>query len=174
MSHIVEIDLLINDLECLKRAVAADPRLEWREQQTYKWFGQSYGVLPEGTTKEDLGKCDFAIGVKGNPKAYEVGVVKKKDGTGYTLVGDFWNGGYGLCEVVGEKITQPYKKTVQLKGNPVEVTVTPTADEQQGHNFFKLANSYAAQVSAKAMRKKGFKATIKAGAAGDYEVVCAK
>jgi hypothetical protein len=177
MSHIVEIKLLINDLAALKAAVAADPRLEWREKKTYNWYGRSVGdyPLPEGITKEDLGKCDFAIGVKDNPEAYEVGVIKKKDGTGYTLMGDFYKGGYGLCEVVGEKITEPYLAQVkQPDGTIKEVLTQPTPDDIKGHNFYKLANAYAAQVSAKAMRKKGYRVTIKAKAQGDYEVTCVK
>lgn len=176
MSHIVEVKMIIKDLDALRAAVAADPRLEWREKQTYNWYGVSVGdyPLPEGVTKDMLGKCEFAIGVKDHPEAYEVGVVKKNDGSGYTLMADFYNGGYGLCEVVGEKIMESYKETVVIKGKPTEVTVTPTATDKAGHNFFKLANSYAAQVSAKKMRKKGYKATIKAGASGNYEVICVK
>lgn len=159
MSHIIEIELLINDLAALKAAVAADPRLEWREKKTYNWYGRRVGnePLPGGLSVSDLGKCDFAIGVKGKPGAYEVGVIKKKDGSGYTLMGDFYCGGFGLCEVVGEK----------LPGST-------NHDDKQGHNFYKLANSYAAQVSAKAMKKKGFKVQIKPQPNGNYEVVCKK
>lgn len=153
MSHIVEIKMIINDLASLRKAVSADPRLEIREKKTYKWYGTSVGnyPLPEGVTVDMLGKCEFAIGVVGNPNAYEVGVIKKKDGT-YTLMGDFYAGGFGLCEVVGEK----------------------TKEDPSGNNFFKLANSYAAQVAAKSMRKKGYAVNIKAQPGGQYEVQCKK
>ena len=159
MSHIVENDLVINDLAALKAAVAAIPGLEWREKKTYNWYGVSVGdyPLPEGMTKEELGHCEFAIGLKDRPGAYEVGVVKRKDDKGYSLVVDFWSGGHGLCAVVGEKVKDG-----------------KTREEKQGLNCLKLANSYAAQVSAKAMRKKGYKATIKANEEGSYEVTCIK
>jgi len=160
MSHIVEIDLIINDLAALKAAVSAIPGLEFREsKKTYNWYGVSVGdyPLPEGMTKEELGHCEHAIGITGNRNAYEVGVVKRKDGKGFSLVLDFWSGGKGLCELVGEKVKDGR-----------------TRNEKTGLNCLKLANSYAAQVSAKAMKKKGYKTSIKCNQEGAYEVSCTK
>lgn len=160
MSHIVEIDLIINDLAALKAAVAAIPGLEWKEgKKTYNWYGRSVGnyPLPVGMTKEELGHCEHAIGVAGKPNAYEVGVVKRKDGKGFSLVLDFWNGGGGLCALVGEKVKDG-----------------KTHEEKAGLNCLKVANSYAAQVSAKAMKKKGYKTSIKCNQEGAYEVSCTK
>lgn len=104
MSHIAEIELQIKDLQALKEAAKA-LGLELREgQETYRWYGRSVGdyPLPAGFTKEDLGKCEHALSIPGSPYAYEIGVVARKDGKpGYTLLWDFWQGGYGLEEKVG-------------------------------------------------------------------------
>jgi hypothetical protein len=155
MSHVVDIDLAITDLDCLKKAVA-DLGLEWREKQTYRWYGRHVGdyPLPAGFTPDDLGKCEFAVGIPGNSRAYEVGVVKRKDGNGYTLLVDFYCGGNGLCEKVGEKV--PGEKNRELR---------------DGYNCLKLANCYAAHVSAKSMRKKGYTTKVTSTPEGQYRVV---
>src|SRR6266446_5904173 len=99
MSHVAEIDMEIKDLDALK-AAAQDLGLEFCEgQQTYKWYGHSVGdfPMPAGFKEQDLGKCEHALRVKGNPGAYEIGIVPRRDGRpGYTLLWDFWAGGLGL------------------------------------------------------------------------------
>jgi len=117
VSHVATIDLEIKDLDCLIMA-ASDCGLEQRHQSTYKWYGHHVGdyPMPEGFTADELGKCDFALGVKGNTKAYEIGCVKR--GGKWTLLWDFWNGGYGLQDKVGPgccKLKQHYAKHVALK-----------------------------------------------------------
>ncbi|MEW6545048.1 MAG: DUF1257 domain-containing protein [Nitrospirota bacterium] len=114
MSHVAIIDIEIKDLEALKMA-CRDLGLEFvADQRTYRWYGRSVGDYPppEGFTVQDLGKCEHAIRVPGNAQAYEIGVAKRRDGRpGWTLLWDFWNGGYGLQEKVGEKavrLTQAY------------------------------------------------------------------
>jgi hypothetical protein len=156
MSHVAEIDLVITDIEVLKQAVASIEGLEWREKNTYKWFGTHVGdyPLPEGFTPEDLGKCEFAIGVKGRPEAYEIGVVKKKDGSGYTLLADFYGGGYGLCAIAGEKV----------KGSPIR-------ELRSGQNVLRVANAYAAYMTAKQMKKKGYTSVVSCSPEGKYRVV---
>ena len=120
MSHVEEIVLDINDLDCLKEA-ATHFGMELVEQKTYKWFGRSVGdyPIPEGFTASDLGKCDYALRIPGNSKAYEVGVVARKDGKpGYKLLWDFWQGGYGLREKIGEKgkkLKQEYGVALAIK-----------------------------------------------------------
>jgi hypothetical protein len=105
MSHIAQVtDLYITDLETL--AVAAKScGLELVKQDHYRWYGTSVGdtPLPLGFRAEDLGKCDYVLKVPGNRYAYEMGVVRRRDGEpGYTLLWDFWQGGYGLQERVGD------------------------------------------------------------------------
>lgn len=102
-SHIVKIATVIKSLDALKAAAAA-LGLEFRQgQQTYRWYGRSVGdyPLPDGIDSKQLGRCDHAIGIPGDHKAYEVGVVKMPNGT-YSLLWDFWNGGYGLESAIGK------------------------------------------------------------------------
>ena len=117
MSHVTTIKMEIKDLqaleECCKKA-----GLEFRKgQKTYKWWGYSVGdyPIPKGFTKEDLGKCDHAIGVP-NKSTYEIGVVVK-DGK-ITLLWDFYGGGQGLEKVAGKdccNLTQAYTQNVAIK-----------------------------------------------------------
>ena len=118
MSHVASIDLEIKDLDCLFKA-AAELGLEVRAGQTsYRWFGTHVGdyPLPEGVTLEDLGRCEHALGVPNNGKAYEIGIAKVNGK--WTLLWDFFMGGYGLQRLVGEgcqKLKQGYAKQVALK-----------------------------------------------------------
>lgn len=125
MSHVVKVDIQIKDLDALRRA-AESLGLQFREgQKTYRWYGHYMGdyAMPQGVTKEQLGKCDHAIGVPGNSQAYEVGVMGNADGT-YSLMWDFWQGGYGLQALVGKDC-----------GNLIErygIEVARSAAEAQG------------------------------------------
>jgi len=128
MSHVANVALEVKDLDCLGKA-ATRLGMWMKQQPTYKWWGHSVGdyPLPAGFTKDDLGKCEYAIGVPGNDKAYEVGVVKRRDGKpGYLLQWDFYAGGYGLQEKVG-----------------VDCNL--------------LKQAYGTEVAAKELRKKGFR-----------------
>ena len=116
MSHVVSIQAEVRDLEALKVA-AARLGLEFNEgQRTHRWYGTSVGdyPLPTGFTVDDLGKCEHAISVPGNHTAYEIGVVKRRDGVaGYELLYDLWQGGYGLVNHVGRncnKLVQEYSR----------------------------------------------------------------
>lgn len=87
MSHIVDMEVSIQDLEALKASCPA-LGLEFLEnQRTHKSYFQ--------------GQCDHAIRVVGNERAYEIGVVKNVVGSGYKLVADPYDGGYGLMEKIG-------------------------------------------------------------------------
>jgi len=140
MSHITTIKVEIKDLQALRDACKA-VGLEFREnQKTYKWYGQSMGdyPLPVGFTKKDLGKCDHAIGVKGKRDAYEIGVCMR-DGK-YTMLWDFWNGGFGLQEIAGTdccNLTQAYARNVSVKearkiAAQHNMTVSETTDAETG------------------------------------------
>lgn len=104
MSHVVQISLEITDLDAL--ATAAEMcGMKMSKQSQYRWWGYSVGdfPLPEGFSEKDLGKCDYALTVKDKPDAYEVGVVPRRDGKpGYALLFDFYNGGKGLVDKIGE------------------------------------------------------------------------
>lgn len=104
MSHVVSMGLPIDNIEWLVEA-AAELGLEVRDKTTFRWYGHHVGdyPLPTGFTKDDMGRCEFALGIRGNYEAYEVGVVKRRDGKpGYDLLWDFWSGGKGLQAAVGD------------------------------------------------------------------------
>jgi hypothetical protein len=104
MSHVAKIKLKVTNLEALRKA-ATFCGLELVEQGTYKWYGTSVGdyPLPAGFTKKDLGKCDYALRIPGDKNAYEIGVVRAKDGSNsFELLWDFWSGGFGLEAKVGK------------------------------------------------------------------------
>ena len=146
MSHVATLEVHIKDLEALK-AACKTLELEFVEgQQTFRWFGRHVGdyPLPEGFTAEDMGKCEHALRIKGNTQAYEVGVVKRRDGKpGYTLMYDFWGGGYGLEEAIGK---------------------------QAG----RLRQQYSAQVATKQARKQGYRVTQQFQQDGSLRLVCTK
>lgn len=120
MSHVAVIKVQIKDLEALKQT-CSELGLEFVEgQKTYKWYGRwvrdyhgNDAAYKNGIDPKNYGKCDHAIRIPGNSSAYEVGVVRLDDGS-YTLIWDFYNGGYGLIKKIGkdgEKLTVGYAKT---------------------------------------------------------------
>ena len=119
MSHVADIDLEINDLGALKEAGKC-LGLELVKQSTYRWFGQHVGdyPLPKGFTTADLGKCDYVLRIPNNDVAYEIGLVKRKDGKGYQPLWDFWAGGKGLEAKVGkdaERLIHEYTIALSTK-----------------------------------------------------------
>ena len=100
MSHITEIELVIDDAAMLAKACEAlGFEFVWN-QKSYKWFGRFVGDTPQppGVEVADMGKCHHAIRVPG--AEYEVGVVLEEDGT-YRLRYDYWSHG-GLKQAIGE------------------------------------------------------------------------
>jgi len=146
MSHVTTIDIDIHDLDALQVA-AQDCDCELKlGQQSYRWYGQHVGdyPLPQGFTAEDMGRCEHAISSKDKSKAYEVGVVKRRDGqAGWTLIYDFWAGGNGMSEVVGNKCQR-------------------------------LKQAYAAEVARKQMRKKGYVVQKSLGTSGEIVLACTR
>lgn len=121
MSHVAKIEMEIKDLGCLAKAAEHLGLVFMQDQKTYKWWGHSVGdyPLPQGFTENELGKCEHALRVRDNHQAYEVGVVLRRDGKqGYTLLWDFYGGGYGLQEKIGKdgsKLKQEYAVQVAMK-----------------------------------------------------------
>lgn len=101
MSHVVDGEIIVKDIPSLTKA-ARDIGMELIPASTYKWFGRHMGdyKLPEGFTKEELGRCEYVIRIPDNKEAYEVGVVRKNGQ--YRLLWDFWNKGYGLMDKIGQ------------------------------------------------------------------------
>ena len=106
MSHVTLVEgIRIRDLDALEFAAKRIGMELVRDQKEFRWFGEHVGdfPLPAGFTKDDMGQCEHALRVSGNPKAYEVGVVKARDAEGgYMLMWDFWAGDQGLRDVVGD------------------------------------------------------------------------
>ena len=127
MSHVATIELQVTDLDALKAAAEKLGLVFHEGRRNYRWYGRSIGdyPLPEGMTASDLGKCSHTLSVRDNPQAYEIGVVKKKDSSGFVLAWDFWNRGrnygdqgLGLQDVVGEnacRLQQEYAVEVAKK-----------------------------------------------------------
>jgi len=120
MSHVTEIKTEIKDLDALAQAAEKLGLELVRGQKNYRWYGKYIGdaPLPEGMTTDDLGNCEHALRVRSKPRAYEVGIVKAKDGKGYTLLFDYWNGGNGLMQHIGDnagKLTQRYAAETAIK-----------------------------------------------------------
>lgn len=109
MSHVVEIKTRLLSIEAIMQT-CKDLGLTFKaNQRTYKWWGSSAGgyPLPAGFKKEDMGKCEHAIGVPGT--TWEIGVAKARnpDGTcapGWTLLFDFYgSSGRPILNAIGER-----------------------------------------------------------------------
>lgn len=129
MSHVALFETeagkpLITDLQAVHLA-AENLGLDVRTDNKYKWYGMHVGdyPLPAGWRKEDMGQnADLvlsvsaerrkALGIGGN--CYELGVIKDKLNPGaYTLMYDFYAGGYGLDKVIGAPIFHPGSQNVK-------------------------------------------------------------
>lgn len=146
MSHVATIDLEVRDLDALGRAAERCGCELVRDVSTFKWYGRSVGdtPLPEGFTVADLGTCEHVVRVKGGkPEAYEVGVVRRRDGRpGYALMLDSWAGGHGLVKAVG------------------------------GAGCEGLKQAYAVETAAAAARRQGFRVTETTAADGSVVLRC--
>jgi hypothetical protein len=118
MSHVESIKLNITDLDALEAACKSIGLELSRGQKTYRWWGHSVGdyPIPAGFTANDLGKCEHAIRIPNNNSAYEIGVVKNRDGRdGYTLLWDFYAGGKGMQSMVGDSQASKLVQANQLE-----------------------------------------------------------
>jgi hypothetical protein len=138
MSHVATVALEVKDVAAL-RAACASLGLELREgQRTFKWFGKwvrdyhgadaAYRTIDPST----FGTCEHAVAVKGNPNAYEIGVVRRTDGK-LALAWDFYGSagraiesvaGKGCVNLVRAYATEVAKRTLCPKGYAVGGTKT--------------------------------------------------
>lgn len=129
MSHVAKVELEVKDLSALASAAAALGLELVLGQKTFKWYGTwvddysaADAAYKNGIAVEDYGKCQHAIRVPGNSRAYEIGVVQRD--CKWVLVYDFYAGGCGLEEKAGKglaKLKQQYgaevtKKTLAGRG----------------------------------------------------------
>ena len=139
MSHVATVDVEIQNLEWLAQA-CQKIGLEWLPgQTTYRWFGESLGdfPLPAGFSEEDLGHCEHAIGLPEHSirrwsESYQIGVVKRRDGRpGWSLLWDFYDGGKGLQNVVGEGCCQLIKAYTSIAVRETALRQGLRVSEQQ-------------------------------------------
>lgn len=119
MSHVKTSDVIVKDLDCLREAVKKFPKLSFVEgQKKFTWYGEwvndydnANAAYKHGISTEDYGKCDHAIRMEG--VAYEIGLMKRKDGEGYSVVWDFYGCGRRIDEYIGhdgEKLMTEYNR----------------------------------------------------------------
>ena len=120
MSHVVASGVIITDIDCLRAAVAKVKGLKWKEnQKSWKWYGtwvndynKADAAYKLGIDTRDYGKCDHAISVDGSD--YEIGIMKRTDGKGWSPVFDFFgSNGHRIQAVVGdgcEKLMVEYQR----------------------------------------------------------------
>ena len=145
MSHVTTLTIQIKDLEALEQACQKIGLQFKRNQKHYKWYGRFMGDYREaGTDPKEMGHCDHAISVPGNPGAYEIGVAAQGDH--YALRYDFWSGGMGLEKLAGNRcstLIEAYTQTVALneatKFAAAEgYTVTSEVDAETGETVITM------------------------------------
>jgi len=119
MSHVRANEIPITDLDCARAAAGKFNALTWQEnQKTHEWFGKwvkdyhgSDAAYKRGIDPTQYGTCEHAIKVA--DCQYEIGVVKRTDGNGYSLVWDFYGPGRMIEDIIGknaEKFMVEYQK----------------------------------------------------------------
>lgn len=143
MSHVEASKAKPTDLDILREATALFPQLHWKEnQKTYEWYRQwmndyhgEHAAYKQGIDPKDYGKCEHAISVDGS--AYEIGVCKRKDGQGYSLVWDFYGTGRNINKVIGdgaEKLMVEYQRLLCAKYATMAGCVT--VETQDDENIY--------------------------------------
>lgn len=108
MSHVVCSKIIITDLDILRRAVERLGKLKWNpDKKTFHWYGtwvndyhKDDAAYKNGIDTEDYGKCDVCLQMEG--VQYEIGVMRRNDGQGWSLVWDYVDDGYKLQDVIGK------------------------------------------------------------------------
>lgn len=98
MSHVTDVHLKITDLEALDEACVFLGMTLRRGQQSYRWWGRwendyrgMTAAVDQGHDPKTFGRCAHAISVSDDPRAYEIGLVPRKDGDGWDLLYDSYD-----------------------------------------------------------------------------------
>jgi hypothetical protein len=106
ISHVVTIELEIENIDTLGVAANILGCKLIKEQKNYKWWGHHVGdyPLPDGFTKEMMGKSEHVIKVPGAD--WEIGVVKDPhNDKKYKLIYDFYGPeGRKIEKVCGDRL----------------------------------------------------------------------
>lgn len=153
MSHVADIELSITDLDALEAAADAAGYELVRGAKTYTWFGRflndwsdgSRAAALRGIPSELFGTCEHKLRRKGAAAGeYEIGLTAVPGRPGLTPIYDSYGNGKKLEAAFG------------------------------GPGLPKLKQTYAAQVSAKQLRRQGYKTTISEQADGRLRVRATK
>lgn len=148
MSHVIDAKCKIHNLAALQKACKV-LGLQWRKDSNYSWYGVSVGDFagPKGADPAKFGKdAEYVISLNEDQKKvarenyqgepYEIGVCRDPENPSqYVLRLDFWNSGYGLCDVVGAEIQKgddcwvAPKLVQQYHKSHLEMTAAETGDE---------------------------------------------
>ncbi len=127
MSHVTDVKLHVTDEDALEEACQLLGLKLNKGQSTYRWYGRwvndfsgAKAAVTLGHDPKTFGKgADHTISVMGVDSAYEIGVVKSKQGEGYDLLFDAWGaGGHKLQAVAGKDLSllrQEYAVAVATK-----------------------------------------------------------
>lgn len=106
MSHVVCSSVIVTDLDILKKALSKFPKLKWLDKKTYKWWGswaddysKEDAAYKNGIDVKDYGKCEACLQMDG--VKYEIGIVRRKDGEGWSIVWDHYDDGKKLSKYIG-------------------------------------------------------------------------
>ena len=122
MSHVTDVKLNIKDLDALEETLAARfPQLELRrDQATFKWYGKwmndfhgANAAADNGYDSKTFGRCEHAIGIRGDKSAYEIGLVARAGEEGWNAIYDTWD--HKLDPIVGAQanaLKREYAATV--------------------------------------------------------------
>ena len=126
MSHVAAVKCQILNLEILKKS-CENIGLEFvTGQKTFKWYqtwvndyNAANAAYRNGIDPKTYGKCEHAIKVKNaNKETYEIGLVRDPERSdAWTMVYDFWQGGFGLEKVAGKNLAilqKEYTKMVSV------------------------------------------------------------
>lgn len=116
MSHVIGINLVIQDLAALEAACKELGLKFIRNQKQHAWYGKwvndysaaDAAYVNTGIKPENYGKCEHAIEVPGS--GYEIGVYKNPKGNGLILAYD----NYGTGQVIKQKLGAGLEKLKQL------------------------------------------------------------
>ena len=120
MSHMEIIDLHVLDLNALATTCQKLGLVVEQDRSDWRWFGSwmndyhaQEAAYRHGIKPDEYGKCaDHVITLPGDDQAFEIGVVRCRDGRpGWMLCYDNWSGGRGMTAKIGEnaaKLKQYY------------------------------------------------------------------